>query len=1081
MVDASVNVALRIRPLVQTEIEKGCQTCVATVRGQPQVQVLGTDKAFTFNHVFPPEVNQETFYNTAVKGMINNLFQGYNVTILAYGQTGSGKTHSMGTCYKGGSEELGIIPHAINDIFQIVEQQTDCNFEITVSFTELYQEQLYDLLSQKSRENSVVDIREDTQGIKIPGLTEIKVENATATFQCLSQGSLGRATGATAMNSQSSRSHAIFTVNIRQEKKDDVNSATTAKFHLVDLAGSERSKKTKATGERFKEGVNINKGLLALGNVISQLGDGTSGSYVGYRDSKLTRLLQDSLGGNSMTLIIACISPADYNLDETLSTLRYADRARRIKNKPIVNQDPHAAEVNRLNKLIQELRLALLSQGNTVNGENACPPEHKELQAKIQIMQVKNRDLTEQLHANLVEFLHMSERADLAESASETLRKNIADLLRDFKQSIDDFDANPNATEEHRSALKIIYNKILEFQSDQEKTAREILSHELSTEKQFVNHDSADTNFADENSDDTETGGVDLDIKQEEHTLQQAERKDEVKNINRELALKEELVAKLIANSTQMVEYSKEMQEMESEIKKLQAEKDDLQKVLVSVQSNNASSKLAETRRKKVQELEKKISELSRKCMQQGTVIKMKEKSEAKIKSLLTEIQSMKRYKVKLMQLMRSESEKFRQWKLTREQEVRKLKDQDRKRQHQIVRMETQHSKQQNVLKRKVEEACAINKRLKEALEKQSKAQQKRDKAGNTVGIQAWVTQELEVLTSTIDAERSLERLMQDRALLTTTLTKIKANKDKYDAATYAKQISELTEDLQLRSAQIADLQQKILASDQENKTKTRWNQIQTMIDAKCALKTLFDIAAEKSRSQYAKTYQYDELMEECDALRMKNRQMELQQKEQILKQREREAKLNAEHEEVVAQLLDQLRGVKPVAEPQLCNVSLKEKKPSTKEYPTPNAEHCEDYPFTDDSLLEDDVEKDPDWTKTPLFSRISKIMSSAAESRPNAGIIGSKRSSDGDIKCACKSKCHTRLCTCRKNDLACINCNCNPEICCNRDQENIRRTILFPDVTKDDSDDSFKKPIEMNTLPPKPKRSKLQDQTIEI
>lgn len=126
-----------------------------------------------------------------------------------------------------------------------------------------------------------------------------------------------------------------------------------------------------------------------------------------------------------------------------------------------MNQDPHAAEVNRLNKLIQELRLALLSQGNTVNGENACPPEHKELQAKIQIMQVKNRDLTEQLHANLVEFLHMSERADLAESASETLRKNIADLLREFKQSIDDFDANPDATEEHRSALKIIYNKIL--------------------------------------------------------------------------------------------------------------------------------------------------------------------------------------------------------------------------------------------------------------------------------------------------------------------------------------------------------------------------------------------------------------------------------------------------------------------------------------------------------------------------------------------------------------------------------------------------------------------------------------------
>lgn len=144
------------------------------------------------------------------------------MTILAYGQTGSGKTHSMGTCYTGGDEEMGVIPRAIKEIFRIVEEKTDWDFKITVSFMELYQEQLYDLLSNKPRESCIVDIRESVQGIKIPGLTEIPVDNAAATFQCLTQGSLGRATGATAMNSQSSRSHAIFTVNIQQEKKDDV-------------------------------------------------------------------------------------------------------------------------------------------------------------------------------------------------------------------------------------------------------------------------------------------------------------------------------------------------------------------------------------------------------------------------------------------------------------------------------------------------------------------------------------------------------------------------------------------------------------------------------------------------------------------------------------------------------------------------------------------------------------------------------------------------------------------------------------------------------------------------------------------
>ncbi|CAG2065124.1 unnamed protein product, partial [Timema podura] len=183
---------------------------------------------------------------------------------------------------------MGVIPRAIADIFSRVKEMEDWNFKISVSFMELYQEQLFDLLAPT---RCVVDLREDSKGIVIPGLTEVPVKTAEDMTACLVQGSAGRATGATAMNSQSSRSHAIFTVNIEQVKLNNINEATSAKFHLVDLAGSERSKKTKATGERFKEGVNINRGLLALGNVISALGDGTQ-SFISYRDSKLTRLLQ---------------------------------------------------------------------------------------------------------------------------------------------------------------------------------------------------------------------------------------------------------------------------------------------------------------------------------------------------------------------------------------------------------------------------------------------------------------------------------------------------------------------------------------------------------------------------------------------------------------------------------------------------------------------------------------------------------------------------------------------------------------------------------------------------------------------
>lgn len=175
------------------------------------------------------------------------------------------------------------------------------------------------------------------------------------------EGGENRSVGATAMNNTSSRSHALFTVNFKLVNSEGME--LNSKFQLVDLAGSERSKKTKATGTRFQEGVQINKGLLALGNVISALGGGSNTGFITYRDSKLTRLLQDSLGGNSVTMMIACVSPADYNLEETLSTLRYADRAKKIKNKPIKNLDPREAEIQKLRAMLNDYAKLIPSGG----------------------------------------------------------------------------------------------------------------------------------------------------------------------------------------------------------------------------------------------------------------------------------------------------------------------------------------------------------------------------------------------------------------------------------------------------------------------------------------------------------------------------------------------------------------------------------------------------------------------------------------------------------------------------------------------------------------------------------------------
>ena len=199
-----------------------------------------------------------------------------------------------------------------------------------------------------------LNIREENNSIRVVGLSETEVSDANETIHMLEMGSSNRMTGGTAMNEQSSRSHAIFTISLEQFNPNKGNDLVKSKFHLVDLAGSERQSKTKAEGLRLKEGINIKLGLLALGNVISVLGEDNI-KHVPYRESKLTRLLQDSLGGNSHTLMIACASPADSNMEETRSSLQYADRARKIKNKPIINIDPQLAELNNLTKKVQFL------------------------------------------------------------------------------------------------------------------------------------------------------------------------------------------------------------------------------------------------------------------------------------------------------------------------------------------------------------------------------------------------------------------------------------------------------------------------------------------------------------------------------------------------------------------------------------------------------------------------------------------------------------------------------------------------------------------------------------------------------
>ncbi|KAL2614181.1 hypothetical protein R1flu_025873 [Riccia fluitans] len=297
--DSVVRVAVRARPLIEKEFVEKCQECVSYSQDGRQI-VLGKDRRFTFDYVFPPAVGQEDVYNDCVKPLVESCIAGYNATVLAYGQTGSGKTHTMG-CGNNTSlleEELGILPRAIRQLYESIDER--CNqaeFLVKCAFVEIYNEEVKDLLHPDTP-SKLISIREDANGdIILAGVKEEVVTNFDSMIRFLEHGSVFRTTGSTLMNEQSSRSHAIFTIIVEQRAIQEGVVGTdciTAKFHLVDLAGSERAKRTGAVGLRFKESVTINCGLLALGNVISALGDERKrGHHVPYRESKLTRLLQN--------------------------------------------------------------------------------------------------------------------------------------------------------------------------------------------------------------------------------------------------------------------------------------------------------------------------------------------------------------------------------------------------------------------------------------------------------------------------------------------------------------------------------------------------------------------------------------------------------------------------------------------------------------------------------------------------------------------------------------------------------------------------------------------------------------------
>ena len=349
---ANVNVICRFRPMNEMEITNGSeQVCVFT--SPTSLQFYSTRERnnykFNFDRIFQPSSTQEEIYSYGVKGIIDSVLNGYNGTVLAYGQTGSGKTYTM-QGEIGNEKTKGIIPRMIKHVFDYIhEQNSSSEFMLKVSMIEIYQEKIRDLLDI-SRVN--LPIRQDSiKGIYVDGCSERYVGCPRDVLNALELGANNRVQAATNMNEHSSRSHSIFILTINQTNKKE-GFSKIGKLYLVDLAGSEKISKSGVTGFNIIEAEKINLSLTTLGRVIYNLTDGKS-QHVPYRESKLTRVLQESLGGNSKTCLIITCSPSIYNESETLSTLRFGERAKKIKNKPKINKEVTVAE---LQKLIAQLK-----------------------------------------------------------------------------------------------------------------------------------------------------------------------------------------------------------------------------------------------------------------------------------------------------------------------------------------------------------------------------------------------------------------------------------------------------------------------------------------------------------------------------------------------------------------------------------------------------------------------------------------------------------------------------------------------------------------------------------------------------
>uniref|UniRef100_A0A8C1WRS5 Kinesin family member 21A n=1 Tax=Cyprinus carpio TaxID=7962 RepID=A0A8C1WRS5_CYPCA len=780
----SFSLCHRIRPQLAKEKIEGCHICTFVTPGEPQV-VLGKDKAFTYDYVFDMDSTQDTIYANCTEKLIEGCFEGYNATIFAYGQTGSGKTYTMGTGFDVTipDEELGIIPRAVSHLYKGIEQRRQAaadqgrpvpEFKISAQFLELYNEEVLDLFDttrdiEMRKQKSHIKIHEDASGsIYTVGVTTRTVSSEAEMMQCLKLGALSRTTASTQMNVQSSRSHAIFTIHIcqvrvcaPQDNETDnrlANSSSeveefetlTAKFHFVDLAGSERLKRTGATGDRAKEGISINCGLLALGNVISALGDRSKrSSHVPYRDSKLTRLLQDSLGGNSQTVMIACTSPSDQDFMETLNTLKYANRARNIKNKVVVNQDKASQQISALRTEIARLQMELMEYrtGKRMVGEDGLESindmfhENSMLQIENNNLRMRVKAMQEAIDAQGTRLTQL-----LSEQANQVLSRagseEIGNMIQNYIKEIEDLRAKLLESEAVNENLRRNLTRVSsrppffgssgtfspallgpdpsQETSDIIEIAKKDLEKLKRKEKKKKKSDREEGD-GEEDEEDAEEEEMDAEESSDESDSDLDEKEDfqaDLANITCEIAIKQKLIDEL-ENSQRRLhtlkqQYEQKLMMLQSKIRDTQQERDRVLHNMGSVEScsEDKTKRIKAEYEKKLSVMNKELQKLQAAQKEHARLLKNQSQYEKQLKKLQLDLAEMKKTKVRLMKQMKEQQEKSRMAESRRNREIATLKKDQRKQEHQLKLLEAQKRQQELILRRKTEEVTALRRQV---------------------------------------------------------------------------------------------------------------------------------------------------------------------------------------------------------------------------------------------------------------------------------------------------------------------------------------------------------------------------------